>query len=131
MQLDIHWGSGGVESKDWALMLASMYLRWAMRNQMNAFIEQIEVGFIVTIDTEKDLSSECGVHRLVRISPFDTEYCRHTSFALVSKGNGSDWDNQIRSYVLHPYKMVKDHRTDYKTDDIDGILNGNLDNFIT
>ena len=129
-ELTIHTGNGGLEARDWSLILASMYLRWAMVNNLEASIQSFDGGFKVNIACGGDLSSECGVHRFVRISPFDIEHCRHTTFALVSNGNQADWGNQIRSYVLHPYKMVKDHRTNYETDDIEGVLNGGLDNFI-
>lgn len=230
--LSIHAGAGGTESQDWAEMLLRMYLRWAERHDYQAEILETtsgeEAGIkSVTIEVRGDyvfgyLKSEHGVHRLVRLSPFDSDHARHTSFALVevlpeaeddvavqirsedlkidvfrSSGAGGQnvqktstavrlthlpsglvvtcqsersqhqnkeialkilqarllevalakraeerarlkgkrieagWGNQIRSYVLHPYKMVKDHRTDYQTGDTEAILNGELDDFIT
>ncbi len=230
--LAIHAGAGGTESQDWAQMLMRMYLRWAERRGYRAEILDISPGEeagikSAVIGVTGDyacgyLKSEHGVHRLVRLSPFDADHARHTSFALVevmpeaeadvdvkiapddlrvdtfrSSGPGGQhmqktstavrlvhqptglvvtcqsersqhqnkeialrilqarlldlelakraeetarlkgkhvsagWGNQIRSYVLHPYKMVKDHRTDYQTSDTDAILDGDLDGFIT
>jgi len=230
--LAIHAGAGGTESQDWAEMLMRMYLRWAERRGYKAEILDISPGEeagikSVVIGVGGDyacgyLKSEHGVHRLVRLSPFDADHARHTSFVLVevmpeaeadvdvniepdelkvdvfrSSGPGGQhmqktssavrlthlptglvvtcqsersqhqnketalkilqarllklqlaeraeekarlkgkritagWGNQIRSYVLHPYKMVKDHRTNYQTGDTDAILNGELDGFIT
>jgi peptide chain release factor 2 len=229
--LSIHAGAGGTESQDWAEMLMRMYLRWAERRGYEAEILDTtpgdEAGIkSVTLSISGDyacgyLKSEHGVHRLVRLSPFDADHARHTSFALVevmpeaegdvdvkigpddlkidvfrSSGPGGQhmqktstavrlthlptgqvvtcqsersqhqnkeialrilqsrllemelvkraearaklkgkrisagWGNQIRSYVLHPYKMVKDHRTDYQTSDTTAVLDGELDGFI-
>jgi len=229
--LSIHAGAGGTESQDWAQILMRMYLRWAERHGYKAEILDISPGEeagvkSVVIGVNGDyacgyLKSEYGVHRLVRLSPFDADHARHTSFALVevlpeaeadvdvkiapddlrvdvfrSSGPGGQhmqktstavrlthlstglvvtcqsersqhqnkeialkilrsrllelelakraeerarlkgkrisagWGNQIRSYVLHPYKMVKDHRTDYQTSDTDAILDGELDSLI-
>ena len=230
--LAIHAGAGGTESQDWAEMLLRMYLRWAERRGYKAEVLDISPGeeagiksVIISISGDYAvgyLKSEHGVHRLVRLSPFDSDHARHTSFALVevmpeaeadidiriepddlkvdvfrSSGPGGQhmqktstavrfthlptglvvtcqsersqhqnkeialkilqarllklelarkaeeraklkgqriaagWGNQIRSYVLHPYKMVKDHRTDYQTSDTDAVLDGELDSFIT
>jgi len=230
--LAIHAGAGGTESQDWAEMLLRMYLRWAERSGYQTEVLDTtpgdEAGIkSVTIEVSGDyafgyLKSEHGVHRLVRLSPFDADHARHTSFVLVevipearvdvdvridpddlkvdvfrSSGPGGQhmqktssavrlthlptglvvtcqsersqhqnkeiamrilqsrvlelelekraeersrlkgehvaagWGNQIRSYVLHPYRMVKDHRTDYQTSDTDAVLDGELDGFIT
>jgi peptide chain release factor 2 len=230
--LGIHAGAGGTESQDWAEMLMRMYLRWAERRGYEAEVLDIthgeEVGVksaTITIGGEYAygyLKSEHGVHRLVRLSPFDSDHARHTSFVLVevmpeadtdidlvispediridvfrSSGPGGQhmqktssavrithiasglvvtcqsersqhqnkdiamrilrsrllerelerqaeekaklkgkrieagWGNQIRSYVLHPYRMVKDHRTDYETGNTEAVLDGELDDFIT
>ena len=230
--LDIHAGAGGTESQDWTQILLRMYLRWAERRGYEAEILDISPGEeagvkTATVEIRGDyacgyLKSEHGVHRLVRLSPFDADHARHTSFALVevmpeaeadvdvkiepddlkvdvfrSSGPGGQhmqktssavrlthlptglvvtcqsersqyqnkeialrilearllklelakraeeraklkgeritagWGNQIRSYVLHPYKMVKDHRTDYETSDAEAVLDGELDGFIT
>jgi len=230
--LDIHAGAGGTESQDWTQILLRMYLRWAERRGYKAEILDISPGEeagvkTATVEISGDyacgyLKSEHGVHRLVRLSPFDADHARHTSFALVevmpeaeanvdvkieaddlkvdvfrSSGPGGQhmqktssavrlthlptglvvtcqsersqyqnkeialrilearllklelakraeerarlkgeritagWGNQIRSYVLHPYKMVKDHRTDYETSDAEAVLDGELDGFIT
>jgi len=230
--LAIHAGAGGTESQDWAEMLLRMYLRWAERRGYQAEIfettEGEEAGIkSVTVEISGRraygyLKSERGVHRLVRLSPFDASHARHTSFALVevlpevdegspdievnpddlrvdvyrASGHGGQnvqknstairithlptgivvtcqnersqhrnkesalkvlesrlleielekrgqeqaklkgehvaagWGNQIRSYVLHPYKMVKDLRTGYETSDATGVLDGDLDAFL-
>jgi peptide chain release factor 2 len=230
--LSIHAGAGGTESQDWADMLLRMFLRWAEKRRFKAEILDISPGeeaglksVVVGITGDHAygyLKSEHGVHRLVRLSPFDADHARHTSFALVevipeaqtnvdvtilpedikievfrSSGPGGQhmqksstavrithfpsgivvasqsersqlqnksiamkilearlfekelerqaqekaklkgkrieagWGNQIRSYVLHPYKMVKDHRTDFQSGNPDSVLNGELDDFIT
>jgi peptide chain release factor 2 len=229
--LAIHAGAGGTESQDWAEMLMRMYLRWAERRGFQAEVLDTSPGDeagikSVTIAMSGEyafgyLKSEHGVHRLVRLSPFDADHARHTSFALVeimpeaesevemeiapndvkvetfrSSGPGGQnmqktssavrlthlptgitvscqsersqhmnkdfafkilrarllerefekreaekaklkgkrieagWGNQIRSYVLHPYRMVKDHRTDYETGNTEAVLDGELDGFI-
>jgi len=229
--LAVHAGAGGTESQDWAEMLMRMYLRWAERRGYKAEVLDISPGEeagikSAVIGVSGDyasgyLKSEHGVHRLVRLSPFDADHARHTSFALVEvmpeAGAGADvtiapddlkvetfrssgpggqhmqktssavrlthlptglvvscqsqrsqhqnketalkilqarlleleltkreeekarlkgehvsagWGNQIRSYVLHPYKMVKDHRTDYQSSAPDEVLDGGLDGFI-
>ena len=229
--LSIHAGAGGTESQDWVGMLLRMYLRWAERRGYPTEILEStpgeEAGMkTVTISINGNyvygyLKSEHGVHRLVRLSPFDADHARHTSFALVevmpeaeggvditiapedlkietfrSSGPGGQhmqksstavrithltsglvvssqsersqhqnkeiamrilesrllekelvrkaeerarikgkrisagWGNQIRSYVLHPYKLIKDHRTDYQTGNTEALLDGDLDEFI-
>ncbi len=230
--LAVHAGAGGTESQDWAEMLVRMYLRWAERRGYRAEVLDTSAGdeagvksAVVEIDGDYVfgyLKSEHGVHRLVRLSPFDADHSRHTSFALVevmpeartdiditiqaddlkvetfrSSGPGGQhmqktssavrlthlptglvvtcqsersqhrnkeialrilqarlleiqlaeqaeekaklkgerivagWGSQIRSYVLHPYKMAKDHRTDYQTGNVEAVLDGELDGFIT
>lgn len=229
--LAIHSGAGGVDAQDWTEMLERMYLRWAenrgFRSEILDLSEGEEAGIkSVTIAVEGEyaygyLRPEKGVHRLVRLSPYDSAHRRHTSFALVevlpeveddsdieinpddlridvyrSSGAGgqnvqknatavrithlptgivvtcqnersqtqnrenalrvlrsrlleikeeehvatlaelrgeytkAEWGSQIRSYVLHPYQMVKDHRTDYEVGNAQGVLNGDLDGFI-
>jgi len=229
--ITIHAGAGGTESQDWAEMLMRMYLRWAERRGFETEILDTspgdEAGIKRTVIAIKGeyavgyLKSEHGVHRLVRLSPFDSDHARHTSFALVevlpeaesdievnikpedikmetfrSSGPGGQhmqktssavrithlptgivvscqsersqhmnkdfafkilrarlleleiekqaaekakikgkridagWGNQIRSYVLHPYRMVKDHRTDFETSNTEAVLDGELDGFI-
>ena len=230
--LALHAGAGGTESQDWANMLLRMYLRWAERHDCEAEVLDVSPGEeagikSAIVEIKGDcvygyLKGEHGVHRLVRLSPFDADHARHTSFALVevlpeaeetvdvkinpedlridafrSSGPGGQhmqktssavrithlptglvatcqgqrsqhqnkeaalkvlysrlleldrkkkeeertklkgerveagWGNQIRSYVLHPYKMVKDHRTDYEVNDAEAGLDGELDGFIT
>jgi len=230
--LAVHSGAGGTESQDWAQMLMRMYLRWAEKHNYQTDVLDVSPGDeagikSATIEVRGDyaygyLRSEHGVHRLVRLSPFDADHARHTSFVLVevlpeaeeaidlkinpqdlrietfrSSGPGGQhmqktssavrithiptglvascqsersqhqnkenalrvlyarllevertkkeeerarlkgkrieagWGNQIRSYVLHPYKMVKDLRTEYETSDTTSVLDGELDEFIT
>ena len=229
--VSIHAGAGGVESQDWAGMIMRMYLRWAEKNNMTAKVLETSKGdeagiksCTINIDGHNAfgmLRSEKGVHRLVRLSPYDSDNARHTSFVLVEilpeiesdieidiksddlniesfKAGGAggqsvqknstairithiptgikvscqnersqvqnreiamkilksrllsleikkrdenekklkgphvsaEWGNQIRSYVLHPYKMVKDHRTNLESPDPDKILDGDLSEFI-
>ncbi len=229
--LSVHAGAGGTESQDWAEMLMRMYLRWTEQWQRKVEILDVSYGDEAGVKSATMeiggrlaygyLKAERGVHRLVRLSPFDANHLRHTSFALVevlpaadedpeisikpdelkvdffrSSGPGgqnvqkvasavrlahlpsgivvscqnersqhqnrefamkilmarllerqleerakqtarlkgehvsAEWGNQIRSYVLHPYKMVKDHRTGHQTSNTDGVLNGDLDEFI-
>lgn len=229
--LAIHAGAGGTDAQDWAEMLMRMYLRWAeargYRAEVLDSLPGEEAGLKrATIGIAGPyaygyLRSERGVHRLVRLSPFDAAHRRHTSFALVEvwpdiqddvevelrpedleievfrasgaggqhvqknatavrithlptgitvscqnersqtqnrevakkilrarlyqleiekqeqelarlKGAHVDaaWGNQIRSYVLHPYKMVKDLRTGYETGNVEAVLDGRLDDFI-
>jgi len=230
--LALHSGAGGTESQDWVNMLLRMYLRWAERHDYQAEILDVSPGEEAgiknaVVEVKGDyaygyLKCEHGVHRLVRLSPFDADHARHTSFALVevlpeaekeldiqispedlridtfrSSGPGgqhmqktssavrithlptglvascqsqrsqhqnketalrilytrllklervkkkeekvklrgkrieAEWGSQIRSYVLHPYKMVKDHRTNYEIADAEAVLDGDLDGFIT
>ena len=230
--LAIHAGAGGTESQDWAEMLLRMFMRWAERRGYETQLLDTSPGEeaglkSATMEVRGKLAygylkAERGVHRLVRLSPFDADHARHTSFALVevmpeaesaaevkidpdelridvfrASGHGGQnvqknstairithlptglvvtcqnersqfrnkesamrvlearllegelgrqaeerarikgehvaagWGNQIRSYVLHPYKMVKDHRTDFETSDAESVLDGDLDPFIT
>ena len=225
-------GAGGVDSQDWAQMLINMFRRWGEahghKTRILDWMDGDEAG-IKRADLEIDganvygyLKGEAGVHRLIRLSPFDNQHQRHTSFALVevlpvvddvvdvsigpddlrvdtfrSSGAGGqnvqknetavrlthiptglavsvqnersqgrnreiamrilmarltereiakrreeemrlrgefiapEWGNQIRTYVLHPYKMVKDHRTGHEESDPDAVLGGELDPFLT
>jgi len=229
--LSIHAGAGGTDSQDWAEMLYRMYLRWGEKSGYStetldihegdeAGLKRVTISFSGEYATGY-LRSEKGVHRLVRLSPFDAAHRRHTSFALVevypqvesddeieldpselridtfrSAGAGgqnvqknetairithiptgiivtcqnersqtqnkenamrvlrarlldikreqqeaelaqikgdhvkAEWGSQIRSYVLHPYQMVKDHRTNHEVSNVNAVLDGELDELI-
>lgn len=229
--MSIHAGTGGKDAADWAEMLMRMYMRWAEKNSYEVEIFEKSVGEEVGLKSATllvkgylaygYLKGERGVHRLVRLSPFNAKHTRETSFAFVdilpeipdeevpdinpsdlkidtyrSGGAGGQnvnkvssavrvthlptgvvvacqdersqlhnkeramkilhakladmlqkqkveeigklrgerieiaWGNQIRSYVLHPYTMVKDHRTDYEEHAVDKVLDGEIDGFI-
>lgn len=229
--MSIHAGAGGTDAQDWAEMLLRMYLRWAERHGFEAAVREALAGDeagakSATIEMRGShaygwLQSEHGVHRLVRLSPFDSAHRRHTSFASVdvipdlgdeveieidpedlridtfrAQGAGGqhvnttdsavrithtptnivatcqsersqmqnravamkllrsrlaerlrqeraeelselrgvqraiDFGSQIRSYVQHPYQMVKDHRTDFETSSVDKVLDGDLEDFM-
>jgi len=229
--LSIYAGAGGTEAQDWAEMLLKMYLRFAQKNDWPAKVIHLKEGKEaglknVTLIMEFPYAygyfkEEAGVHRLVRLSPFNADHLRHTSFALIevlpelqelkeveidpedlrietyrAGGPGgqyvnktesavrithlptriqaacqnerlqgenrkgamkllasklfkyysatreaekkqlkgemmpAEWGSQIRSYVLHPYQMVKDHRTQTKSNDPKAVLDGQLDKFI-
>ena len=229
--LTINAGAGGTDSQDWASMLQRMYLRWAERSGYATDIIDLTEGeeagiktITITVNGQYAygyLRAEKGVHRLVRLSPFDSAHRRHTSFAQVevlpeieddaeiviapddvridifkSSGAGgqnvqknatairlthiptgivvtcqnersqmqnrenafrvlrgrlaairqeeqdkqlgelrgeyqkAEWGSQIRSYVLHPYQMVKDHRTEFEAGNTQGVLDGDIDGFI-
>lgn len=229
--VSIHAGAGGTDSQDWAAMLLRMYLRWAERTHMTAEIlddspgDEAGVKSVTVRVTGRRafgwLRAEHGVHRLVRLSPFDQAHRRHTSFALVevipeieddapieirpedldidtfrSSGAGGqhvnktssavrithvpsgiivtiqnersqiknretamkvlrsrlatrqaeqrarqreelkgqrqsmEWGSQIRSYVLHPYTLVKDHRTGFEVGNVQAVLDGEIEPFM-
>jgi peptide chain release factor 2 len=229
---EVHSGAGGTDSQDWANMLLRMYLRWAERRGFAAELDEVTAGQEAGITTATFiirgryayglLSAEKGVHRLVRISPFDSQSRRHTAFGSFdavpfleeasteveidekdlrvdtyrSSGAGGQhvnvtdsavrithlptgivvscqnersqhqnrakamqilaaklaerqrqerrrelealsgdqrevaWGSQIRSYVLHPYQMVKDHRTEHEVGNVEAVLDGDLDGFM-
>ena len=230
--ITIHAGAGGTESQDWAEMLNRMYLRWCEKNGFEYSLYDIQEGEEAGIKSVTFgvkgmyaygyLKSEKGVHRLVRISPFDANKRRHTSFAALdvmpeiednveveirtediemdtyrASGAGGQhvnktdsavrirhlptgivvscqtersqiqnketcmkmlraklyqyelnktqerlkeikgeltengWGNQIRSYVFCPYTLVKDHRTNYEVGNVQGVMDGNIDDFIS
>jgi len=229
--LIIHPGAGGTESQDWALILMRMYLKWAEKHKFSSQVVELQVGEEAGIKSATIiisgqhaygyLKSEMGVHRLVRISPFDAGKRRHTSFAailvcpeveenidvdikeedikmdtfrasgaggqhvnktssavrlthvpsgiivscqnersqhknraiamkilksrlydmklkeqekklevFVGDKKGIAWGNQIRSYILQPYRIIKDHRTNIETGNVDAVLEGAIDVFI-
>ena len=229
--LEIHAGAGGTESQDWAMMLQRMYIRWAENKNLKVILLQESQGEeagiksstikIIGNFTYGWLKKESGIHRLVRISPFDSNKRRHTSFASVwvypeidenidieineadiridtyrASGAGGQhvnktdsavrithfpssivvqcqndrsqhknksnamamlksrlyeleiqkrkdeenkinsekkdigWGNQIRSYILHPYKLIKDLRTNHESSNVNDVLDGKIDKFL-
>lgn len=229
--LEVHSGAGGTEACDWANMIYRMYLRWCEKRKYSIEILDVQYGeevgvksaylLVKGLNAYGYLKNEKGIHRLVRLSPFDANNKRHTSFASVdvvpefdntvdvelnekdlkidvyrSSGAGGqhvnttdsavrithiptkivvtcqnqrsqiqnkekalemlknklklleierqnkevndirgeqrniEFGSQIRSYVLHPYSMVKDHRTNYETSNVEKVLDGELDDFI-
>lgn len=170
--LKIHAGAGGTECQDWAEMLHRMYGRWARRRGMGMelmdCLEGDHAGFrSVTVRVAGRfaygfLRHECGVHRLVRLSPFDSQGRRHASFCKVTvcpevmdggslevRDRDPGWETwsssrgdcartneeiikggSIRSYVLHPYQLVRDHRTGHATESPATVMDGNLDGFM-
>ena len=229
--IEIHAGAGGTESQDWAEMLQRMYVRWAESKEFDISLLQESKGEEAGIKSSTlkisgdyvygRLKRESGIHRLVRISPFDSNKKRHTSFASIwvypeiddkveieinegdlridtyrASGAGGQhvnktdsavrithvpthivvqcqsgrsqhknksnamamlksrlyelelkirkdeenkinsekkdigWGNQIRSYVLHPYKLIKDLRTNYESSNVSDVLDGNIDKFL-
>lgn len=152
-RMEITAGAGGPEAQAWAAMVLRMYLRWASRRGYSVApgreVRRTEAGIeratIELSGTGVERShAEHGVHRLVRFSPFDPEKRRHTSFASVYvtpivEGSvvepahwhrGGLWGGQIRSYVLDPYKKVKDLRTGIERNDVDTVLDGDIDDFL-
>ena len=129
--MEIHPGAGGIEAMDWADMLLRMYQRYAASHDLKFEIEDYEPGEEAGVKSVSIriqgknafglLKSENGVHRLVRISPFDSAKRRHTSFASVEV---------IPEIDQSIYNMVKDHRTNFETSDVNGVMDGKLDNFI-
>jgi len=229
--LTIHPGAGGTESQDWAQMLSRMYMKWAQRRGFETKVLDVQAGeeagfksFTLEVTGRFAygyLKCEAGIHRLVRISPFDANSRRHTSFASVhlypearsdvelvisekdlridtfrASGAGGQhvnktdsavrithipsglvaqsqsersqhrnkdnamkilrarlyqrlkdeeedrremldkdktdisWGHQIRSYIFHPYNLIKDHRTDFESSNIHAVMDGDIDQFI-
>ena len=152
--LKLNAGAGGTESCDWAGMLYRMYTRWAERKGFTVevldYLDGDEAGIkSVTFQVNGEnaygyLKSEKGVHRLVRISPFNAQGKRQKAklYLLEQQKNAEKlsgirgevkeigWGNQIRSYVMQPYTMVKDHRTNAEISNTNAVLDGNLDPFI-
>jgi peptide chain release factor 2 len=132
-------GSLGEESVCWARMLVMMYRRWAERQGLK--VTEVQPG---TIEVDGGVpsaiaGSETGVHRLVRISPFDEQKLRHTSFAYVQAFHSrskyrppatAQWGGQIRNYIIDPYKLVKDVRTEHQTENVWTVLQGDISPFI-
>ena len=133
--------SPGSEGQDWGSDLLGMYSSWAKKKGYRVAYPKKSSGelFIAVAGAGvyERLRSEAGVHRRVRISPYDSEGRRHTSFATVSvsasdaDGAGEvSTDEILRSYVLDPYTSVTDHRSGVKTDDVEAVLGGELDLFL-
>ena len=133
--VQINAKDGGVDAQDFSEMLLRMYEKWCERRgftiTLNSVSEGAEAGIMsaeVTISGRYAyglMSAERGTHRLVRISPFDNQGRRQTSFSAVQAQVG--WGSQIRSYVMQPYQMVKDLRTEIETANVSGVLDGDID----
>ncbi len=132
----------GRENQHWAEMLLLMYLRWAERNGFTASILHREepddwVGIVrATFEVRGEnayglLSSEVGIHRLIRTSPYDPQHRRYTSHAEVFMVEPPLLRlDTVRSYILDPYKLVKDHRSGRVSDNPEGVLDGDLGDFL-
>jgi len=149
--LSVNAGGGNIEACAWAAILLRMYRHFAEINgyefTVGSAIRGDGPGIRLVVATVRglgaygQLNGEAGVHRLVRISPFDASKRRHTSFAAVSVMPDIDdccdiphvpkSNPPIRSYVLHPYTMVKDHRTSVEVVDAQAVLDGKLGEFVT
>ncbi len=129
--VEITPGAGGEESQAFARMLAGAYKKRAAR-QGWTFAEipcpdGIQcLAFKAEDGSHKSLLAEGGVHRLVRISPFDKQHRRHTSFATVEVREPSAINMPIRSYVFDPYRMVQDHREGWESEGVEGFFEGRL-----
>jgi len=144
--VSINAGAGGTEAQDWTEMLFRMYSRWTERKGYKFDIIDYQPGDeagikSVTFTAAGEyaygyLKTENGVHRLVRISPFNANGKRHTSFSSVfvypelANEIVIEIDSQIRSYILHPYQMVKDHRINLDIGNVNSVLDGGIDPFI-
>ena len=135
MKIEIKVGeSPHVDADDWCHILARMYRCFLARHEV-AVVETETVGSITLEWVEspplvRALRAEIGVHRLVRLSPFDALCRRHTSFASVSV-DGLTEESQRRSYILHPYTRAKDHGgADIDLPDVHAVLDGHLEPFL-
>lgn len=134
-------GTKGTESYDCADILCHMYEKWCENRRFKVDVNKPQGIKTITLkikgqDVYDLLKNETGVHRVCRISPFDKNKRRYTSFVNVevSKGNKKekemDWTNVARSYIFHPYQLVKDMKTGIETKDVNGVMNGNIDLFL-
>lgn len=138
--ISIHPGSGGDESIDWCNLLRTMYIRWCARSGIDVIgIESSCPGHFsihVSGDVFDRLRGEVGVHRLVRVSPFDEQQRRHTSFASVDVTHegrervSADPYIAVRGYTLDPYMLAVDRRTGIETEDVASVLDGDIDRFL-
>ena len=126
--LRVRYCSVGVESQDWASMLRDMYEKYALKHDYK--VGRFDDCLLISGNIPENwLLSERGIHRLVRISPHDPQKRRHTSFAevIVDLADGSEYMEPVRSYILHPYTLVKDHLRGVETKDAKKVLSGDLD----
>src|SRR3989344_1411521 len=144
--LSIHAGAGGVDAQDWAQMLLRMYSRFAEAKtsrgrggqSVNTTYSAIRAvhrpsGITVTIQNERSQSQnkEQALKILsAKLAALDEQKKEQERLQIRGEFHSAEWGNQIRSYVLHPYKLVKDHRTGYETSDAEHVLEGNLEEFI-
>lgn len=121
-RLEVAPGVEAEESQAFAEMLRRMYRERALK-QGHAWFMDGDIVVVVHRADQDFARDEEGIHRLVRISPFDTQKRRHTSFVSVAV-DGSCCNIQRRSYVLSPYKQVRDHLAGWVRDDVEAVLNG-------
>ena len=137
IKVHLYAGAGGAEAHSWCEMLLEMYLRWAKRHNLGTINFEYNRGeegfksvqFTIVGDNVKSLEGEVGVHRLVRQSQIDPRGRRCSSFVSVAVG-GITSDTPVRSYILDPYQLVRDHKKDIETDQAYEVLNGDIDRFI-
>uniref|UniRef100_A0A6M3LPM6 Peptide chain release factor domain-containing protein n=1 Tax=viral metagenome TaxID=1070528 RepID=A0A6M3LPM6_9ZZZZ len=137
IKVHLYAGAGGAEAHSWCEMLLEMYLRWAKRHNLGTINFEYNRGeegfksvqFTIVGDNVKSLEGEVGVHRLVRQSQIDPRGRRCSSFVSVAV-DGKTSDAPVRSYILDPYQLVKDHKTGAETDQVSVVLNGDIDRFI-
>jgi len=126
MKLQIIPGAGTEESKNFADILMRMYCLYCENNKVK-WSKILSETWELTGNTEK-LKQEHGIHRLVRVSPFDSQVRRHMSFAkVIIDDQEIKSDYQIRSYVLHPYQLIKNHSTNQSTGEVGAVLDGDLE----
>lgn len=124
-------GINSPDAIDFVEMLADMYFSWGTKHNYLVTRQSLEGGKVaeLLIESAVDLSilyNEVGIHRLVRKSPHDEQGRRHTVFAQVYI-NGTTIEDTIRSYVLDPYQLAKDHMLDNQTNEVQDVLSGNLE----
>lgn len=129
VKLVVSAGNGGEEAQDWAQTLYAMYLAWARAEGLLPSYRHADRIMFAHGEKAQLLRTEAGIHRQIRRSKFDPAHRRHTSFASVTVENDCPQE-QVRSYVLYPYRLVTDHRTGYKVKDVHRVLRGCINGFL-